>query len=70
MRCNVGRKDQIIRGVIGGLIVALGIFTHSWLGLLGLVPWFTAWMGWCPIYALFGISSCDGTQHPDAPAHS
>jgi hypothetical protein len=29
-----------------------------WLGLIGLIPLFTAMVRWCPLYVLFGINSC------------
>jgi Protein of unknown function (DUF2892) len=31
---------------------------HTPWGLLGLVPLITAIVGWCPPYAVFGISTC------------
>ena len=32
--------------------------------LIGIVPLFTAILGWCPVYKLFGIKSCGGKNNP------
>lgn len=61
MKTNVGAADRILRIVIGlGLISLLFVLDGGarWLGLIGLVPLLTAGLGYCPLYALFGISSC------------
>ncbi|MCX7797009.1 MAG: DUF2892 domain-containing protein [Melioribacter sp.] len=58
MKKNVGTTDKILRIVIGILIIAIGIITQSWWGLIGLIPIVTALIGWCPLYLLFGLSTC------------
>ena len=58
MTRNVGSADRIIRVVLGLIILGLGIYFGSWLGLIGLIPLGTAAVGWCPLYLPFGISSC------------
>ncbi|MBC8257494.1 MAG: DUF2892 domain-containing protein [SAR324 cluster bacterium] len=55
---NVGSADQIIRVVVGMVLVAAGVIFQSWWGLVGLVPLFTASIGWCPAYFPFGIKTC------------
>jgi len=55
---NVGSTDKIVRIVIGVLIGAAGFYFKSWLGLIGIVPIFTALIGWCPLYLPFGIKTC------------
>ena len=62
MTRNVGSADRIIRVVLGLIILGLGIYFGSWLGLIGLIPLGTAAVGWCPLYLLFGISSCPNPQ--------
>jgi hypothetical protein len=57
MKKNIGTLDKGIRIVLGTAIIALGIFYQSWLGLVGLVPLLTAFMGWCPAYNLIGVST-------------
>lgn len=58
MKKNVGSTDKVVRIVLGLIIIALGINYQSWLGIIGLVPIFTALIGWCPAYLPFGISTC------------
>jgi hypothetical protein len=55
---NVGKIDKSLRILIGLAIIAYGIIEQSFLGVIGLIPLMTALMGWCPMYSIFGISSC------------
>ncbi len=57
MKKNVGSVDKIIRIILGIVIIAYGIIESSWWGLVGLVPLLTAFMGFCPLYAPFKIST-------------
>jgi DUF2892 family protein len=56
------QKNQ--SGVERGLRLTLGVVllylasVGYWWGLLGVVPIFTGAVGWCPLYRLFGISTC------------
>ncbi len=59
MKCNVGKVDKWIRMVLGLLIVFMGYYYGSWWGLIGLILVGTAMLTWCPIYKLFGLSSCE-----------
>jgi hypothetical protein len=56
---NVGTIDRVVR-VVAGLAILSLVFVgpHSLWGLLGLVPLLTAIVGWCPPYAVLGISTC------------
>ena len=58
MKCNVGKTDRMIRVLIGLVLIGLGFYFNSWLGAIGVIPLFTAAIGWCPLYLPFGISSC------------
>jgi len=59
MKPNVGGIDRIIRIVAGVVLVALAATnTVGWWGWLGLVPLATGLLGWCPPYAMLGISTC------------
>ncbi len=56
---NIGNLDRIIRIVAGLALVSL-VFVGPqtpW-GWLGLVLIGTAAIGWCPPYALLGLSTC------------
>lgn len=59
MKTNIGMLDGVIRVVIGLALLSLMVVgPKTWWGLIGLVPLFTAIVGSCPIYSLFGISTC------------
>lgn len=58
---NVGNVDKMIRVIIGLLLLSLLFLLQGnlkYLGLIGLVPLITAAIGFCPIYAIFGIKTC------------
>jgi len=57
MKQNVGRIDQLIRIIIGIIIIAFGIYFKSWWGIIGVVPIFTAIMGFCPLYIPLNINT-------------
>ncbi len=59
MKKNVGSTERIIRIVVGAVILSLAfVGPQSPWAFLGLVPILTGIIGWCPPYALFGISTC------------
>ena len=57
MKKNMGTSDRVIRLILGIIIIAVGVFYKSWWGAVGLVPIFTALVGWCGLYTLLGIST-------------
>lgn len=60
MNNNIGSVDKIIRIVVGvGLLSLIFLLPGNarWWGLLGLGPLITAFIGWCPGYVPFGIST-------------
>jgi hypothetical protein len=58
MKINVGSIDKIIRLVMGIALVAWGFYAKNWFGAIGIIPLVTALVGWCPMYAIFGIRTC------------
>ena len=58
MKTNVGSAYRIFRMVLGISLLAWGFISHNWLGAIGLIPLFTAFLRWCPAYLPFGISTC------------
>ena len=59
MNRNIGSIDRVIRVLIGlGVLSLVFVGPKTLWGLLGLVPLLTAMVGWCPPYAVFGISTC------------
>jgi hypothetical protein len=61
MKANVGKIDKVVRIGLGLLIAGWGLATQNWLGLIGLVPLATAFISFCPLYALVGINTCPYT---------
>lgn len=59
MKKNVGNYERLFRALVGLAVLSL-IFVgpKSLWGLVGLIPLATAVIGWCPPYAIFGISTC------------
>jgi len=59
MTQNVGNIDRALRALIGITLIAM-VFVgpQTVWGWIGIVPLATAIMGWCPPYALLGISTC------------
>lgn len=57
MEKNVGKSDKTIRYVLGVVIIGAGIMFNSWWGIIGIIPIFTAAMGWCPLYKILGTST-------------
>ncbi|CAM3461595.1 DUF2892 domain-containing protein [Hydrogenibacillus schlegelii] len=58
MKANMGPVDRVIRVIIGIVLLFL-VFVGPktpW-GWIGLVPLLTGLIGFCPLYAIFGIST-------------
>ncbi len=68
MPVNVGTIDQYARIVVGLALVGyalqdgLAIQGWHWVGLIGLVLLVTAFFKSCPLYTVFGYSSCQVRQ--------
>jgi len=58
MKPNVGTVDKIARLVVGLVIISVGVYFKSWLGIIGLIPLGTAIVGVCPAYLPLGLSTC------------
>ncbi|MEO1198735.1 MAG: DUF2892 domain-containing protein [Pseudomonadota bacterium] len=57
---NVGTIDKVLRVVAGIALLAFAFFgpadmAWKWLGLIGIVPLATAFMGSCPAYSILGV---------------
>jgi hypothetical protein len=63
MKQNVHNVERVIRVIAGLAIISLVfIGPQSAWGWLGVVPLATGILGWCPPYALFGISTCKTSE--------
>ncbi|PLY15068.1 MAG: DUF2892 domain-containing protein [Sedimenticola sp.] len=58
MNKNMGGIDRGLRLVVGLGLVGWGIATQNIWGAIGVIPLFTAAIGWCPAYLPFGIKTC------------
>jgi Protein of unknown function (DUF2892) len=61
MKTNEGTIDRVLRAVVGLAVLAL-LFVidgpQRYWALLGAVPLVTGLVGYCPVYSLFGLSTC------------
>jgi hypothetical protein len=59
MKQNVGKIERIIRVTAGAAIMSLAfVGPHTPWAFLGIIPLLTGLVGFCPPYALLGISTC------------
>ena len=61
MKMNVGVMDKVVRIVVGvGLLSLILVLEGNvrWFGLIGIVPLVTGLIGYCPLYAVLGLSTC------------
>jgi uncharacterized membrane protein YfcA len=63
MRTNIGNIDKIGRIVIGVALLAATVTGMIGLwGWIGVVPLLTGLAGYCPLYQVFGFSTCPMKQ--------
>ena len=56
---NEGTADRVIRVVVGLALLSLVVVgPQTMWGLVGLVPLLTGLVGFCPLYKIFGFSTC------------
>jgi hypothetical protein len=59
MSINEGTADRWFRVILGVAVLSLAfVGPQTRWGYLGLVPLLTGAFGMCPLYTLFGFSSC------------
>jgi hypothetical protein len=61
MTRNVGTVDRVIRIVLALALFSLFFLLEGsarWFGVIGVVPLLTAFVSFCPLYTLFGFSTC------------
>ncbi|MEZ5104597.1 MAG: DUF2892 domain-containing protein [Draconibacterium sp.] len=57
MKHNVGTIDRLLRIILGLVIAILGVLLNSWWGLIAIIPIATGLFSFCPIWAIFKIST-------------
>ncbi len=67
LACNVGGLDKGMRITLSIILVGLGVYLESVVGatgwsvtafVLALIAGVTAFVGYCPLNALFGLNTC------------
>jgi uncharacterized membrane protein YccC len=59
MKQNVHNIERVGRVVIGiGLVSLVFVGPQTPWGWIGVIPIVTGFIGWCPPYAVLGISTC------------
>ncbi|MGB9664086.1 MAG: YgaP family membrane protein [Ignavibacteria bacterium] len=59
MKKNVGKTDQILRTILGIVLLIFAVIDPSknWWGFLGIIPLLTAYLRFCPAYLPFKINT-------------
>ena len=60
MKVNIGGIDKALRIIVGIGLLSLIFLVEGpakWWGLIGLIPLGTGLFSFCPLYALFGLST-------------
>ena len=66
---NIGALDQALRLGVGTALVTMWVFGPiGWWGILGFLPLVTGLTRVCPVYPLFGISTCRPAPPPATEA--
>lgn len=59
LTANVGTADRLLRIILGLALIGLTLSGQIGLwGWIGLVPLITAFMKFCPAYAILGMKTC------------
>ena len=65
MTINEGVADRVVRITAGFLILSMFFLADGnarWFALVGVVPFITGIVGWCPVYSLFKFQTCPVTN--------
>ncbi|MEZ5133562.1 MAG: DUF2892 domain-containing protein [Acidimicrobiales bacterium] len=67
MKVNEANWDRIARVVIGVALIGVGLAVVGGTGgivlaVVGLIPLVTGAVGTCPLYSVFGISTCKNPE--------
>lgn len=59
MKRNEGNTDRIVRIILAIAFFVGALATQLWLvAVPGVILGVTGLVGWCPLYTLFGFSTC------------
>ena len=62
-KTNEGTLDRALRVIVGAALLVWffmdqGTGALHYAKLIGVVPLLTGLVGWCPLYSMFGLSTC------------
>lgn len=58
MRANIGKVDRALRIIVGLVLIGLSLSgVIGWWGWLGIIALVTAFVGFCPLYAMLKINT-------------
>ena len=59
MKKNIHPVERSLRVILGLVLISLAFVgpKNLWF-LLGIIPVITGFIGWCPPYAILGMSTC------------
>lgn len=68
MKVNEASWERIVRIVVGLFLITLTFWgpKSAW-GWLGLIPLLTGLFGFCPLYAILGVSTCQMKKRAEGP---
>ena len=61
MKINVGKADQIVRIILGLILISMFFVLEGglrYIGIVGIVLILTASIKFCPLYTLLGVNTC------------
>jgi hypothetical protein len=58
MESNVGKTERLIRVSGGFALISAGAFLGNLWALSGILMMLTAFIGWCPVSEVLGVSTC------------
>lgn len=71
MKANVGEADQVIRLMVGTLLLTMSatgqLGIGGWIG--GLLTLLSGTFGICGVYSLLGLNSCTSKEENDSPSN-
>ena len=74
LQTNERPADRVVRGVVCAILLLMAFFLFDTpvalvegtialaVGIAGAVSFLTGLMGWCPFYAMLGMSTCSPAQ--------
>jgi hypothetical protein len=62
MTINVGLIDRALRAIVGLALIGWALTGGPVWAWIGVVPLFTAAIGFCPAYTMLGIRTCPVKQ--------